>query len=215
MQPTDKRKLIWAGSVIAVLFFGPHLLTLFRYAFLGAPPAVYRKPSPARLAPVPANRPAVIPSSALPAGINAADAAGGEGSEYLGSWTGGMTALPGRGLCKLGLNVERRSGGPADQFAGYATLTCEPMQAALAPSNHSEALALLLKGGLNPVSIALTGAPDHGAMVFRVDRIIATPPPACAMTDLTLSPFGSGQVSAVWREQSCPGGQLILRRGTR
>ena len=158
---------------------------------------------------VPARKPSAF-GAASPAGdvTEAATAA----RMMQGVWQGQST-LPERGVCTLKLEVrEKQLAGP---LVGYSSLLCiniGPLMSRPQPGYGAAAMAAL--GRYNPVS-SILGSPswENGSMKFHVDKNIGVnrATGACALTSLTITPFGSGQVSGEWLD-GCGGGELLLRK---
>jgi hypothetical protein len=65
---------------------------------------------------------------------------------------------------------------------------------------------------MNPDAAILTGAVEKGAIHFHADKTIGTDINGCAVTDLTITPFGASAVAAEWQEGTCQGGNLLMTR---
>lgn len=65
---------------------------------------------------------------------------------------------------------------------------------------------------MNPDAAILTGTVEKGAIQFRADKTIGTDVNGCAVTDITITPFGASAVAAEWREGACQGGNLLMQR---
>lgn len=65
---------------------------------------------------------------------------------------------------------------------------------------------------MNPEAAVLTGTAKDGGMDFHVDRIISKGASDCELTGFTVTPFGSDQIAAQWKESTCSGGQILLKR---
>ena len=117
-----------------------------------------------------------------------------------------MAPLPGRGVCSL--KLELRKGMDPGQYSGFPVLLCMPMvQPVIRPGNPNPFLAQM-----NPEAAVLTGTSKDGAMDFHVDRIISKGASDCELTAFTVTPFGSDQIAAQWKEATCSGGQILLKR---
>ena len=110
-------------------------------------------------------------------------------NRLLGIWEG-KTAIDNRGLC--GLKFELRQGQDR-KFAAFSTLTCQGG-----------------RGFSDPETAILSGAAEKGLFQFRVDKVVGGN--GCAPSSFTLTPFGSTQMAAEWKETTCTGGQALMTR---
>src|SRR5664280_2046677 len=62
---------------------------------------------------------------------------------------------------------------------------------------------------LKPMSAILSGAPEDGSILFRVDKTLGD---NCPMTGLTLTPFGIKQIAVQWEDTFCGGGYMVLSK---
>jgi hypothetical protein len=65
---------------------------------------------------------------------------------------------------------------------------------------------------MNPDAAILTGTVEKGEIHFKADKTIGTDINNCAVTELTITPFGASAVAAEWQEGSCTGGSLMMQR---
>ena len=209
MNPKQKKFLLIAGIAVAVFYFAPSFINSYRRA------AFIREQNEARLAKPPAAKGA----SPLPgSGIAPSPAAGGtipggaatsvspQFDNVLGVWQG-VALVPSIGNCnmKLELRPAPEPGQPASgQITGFPVLVCAQM-----PILATGAKAL---AEFTPASAVITGKPAGKSVEFTVDKIISKGQGRCAFTAFTVTPFGSDQIAAEWKEDDCPAGQMLLRR---
>jgi hypothetical protein len=209
MNPKQKKFLLVAGIVVAVFYFAPSILNSIRYA------ALIRAQNEARLARAQAAKPSAAQgASPLPASGSAPGAAA-PGTEtptapasfdnLLGVWQG-VAPLPSRGMCNL--KLELRRGPQLGTYSGFPVLVCIPVtQPVIRPGNPNQFLTQM-----NPAAAVLTGTVKDGGIDFHVDRIISKGASDCELTSFNVTPFGSDQIAAQWKESNCPGGQILLKR---
>jgi hypothetical protein len=170
------------------------------------------KPKPAPPAPKTQSPPAA-PQSArgkrAPAVVRPKAAPPSPFAKISGIWAG-RAAIEGRGICELRFELREKPEAP-QHFSGFSSMTCLPSGPLMASrAVNQKALAL---NRLNPEAAILTGAIDKGSIEFHVDKTVGSDSNGCAATGFTLTPFGSGQLAAEWREgSSCSGGRLILHK---
>ena len=63
-----------------------------------------------------------------------------------------------------------------------------------------------------PVSTILSGAAADRSILFYADKAIDAAKTGCAITSLSVQPFGAKQVAVDWQDGACHGGQMILQR---
>ena len=199
MQLTDKqRKFAWiGGGLVAIYFAAPWIINTVRNVSTPTQAAT-AKPSPARIAP-PAPKPVVL---------NPDEAANAQAAKMRGDWLG-SGVLDG-GPCRLAIQVRQDALKPGG-YTAYSTTSCNPTYMTMG-QDRKQAMETLLKGS-TPTSVIMSGEPQKGELVFKVDKAIGTPLDGCQWTGLTVSPFG-GQIAAVWQATPCKGGQMVLHRVT-
>ena len=204
MNPKQKKFLLVAGIVVAVFYFAPTFVNSYRRA------AYIRQMEAARMA----KPPAAQKSGPLPASGSAPGAAA-PGTEtptapasfdsLLGVWQG-VAPLPSRGMCNL--KLELRRGLQLGTYSGFPVLVCIPVtQPVMRPGNPNQFLTQM-----NPAAAVLTGTVKDGGIDFHVDRIISKGASDCELTGFNVTPFGSDQIAAQWKESTCSGGQILLKR---
>lgn len=62
------------------------------------------------------------------------------------------------------------------------------------------------------MSAVLTGVSEKGSVLFTLDKAIGKTPDGCSIEGMTVTPFGVDQLSAEWKDTSCKGGQILLRK---
>ncbi len=90
---------------------------------------------------------------------------------------------------------------PTAHYTGYSSFACHGTGRAATP--------------VEPESAILTGNFEKGAIHFHVDKTIGTDPNGCAVTSLTVTQFGVGQLAAEWEKGTCTGGHVILAKAPR
>jgi len=130
-------------------------------------------------------------------------------SNFSGIWQG-QSALSGRGLCTLRLEL-REPPGAVGRYAGYSTLSCLSV-----PALMSRALSVFGKGNrMNPTAMILSGTAQDGSIRFHVVQTIGADALGCITTSFTVTPFGTNQIAVQWQEWSCEGGEMLLARAGR
>jgi hypothetical protein len=203
MNPKQKKFLWIAGIVLAVFYFAPTFINSYRRA---AYIRQIQAAQAARAQAIAAQKSSPLPGSAATPGTEApAPTAPASFDNLLGVWQG-VAPLPARGMCNLKLEVRKV---PATgQYSGFPVLLCMPITApVIRPGNPNPFLAQM-----NPEAAVLTGTAKDGAMDFQVARIISKGASDCELTGFTVTPFGSDQVAAQWKESNCSGGQILLKR---
>jgi hypothetical protein len=207
MNPKQKKFFWIAGIVLAVVYFAPTFINSYRRA------AYIRQMEAARMAKPPAAQKSgsTLPASGSAPGTSAAGAdtsAAPSSASFdglLGVWQG-VAPLPSRGMCNL--KLELRRGLQPGTYSGFPVLVCIPVtQPVIRPGNPNQFLAQM-----NPAAAVLTGTVKDGGIDFHVDRIISKGASDCELTSFNVTPFGSDQIAAQWKEISCPGGQILLKR---
>jgi hypothetical protein len=112
--------------------------------------------------------------------------------------------VPSRGVCDLRLELKQND--PA-HYAGFSRFSC----ISLAPPKDANVLANMLPH-MNPDAAILTGTVEKGSIHFRADKTVGTDINGCAVTELTVTPFGASGVAAEWKEGTCQGGNLLMAR---
>jgi hypothetical protein len=128
-------------------------------------------------------------------------------AKLAGIWRGNA-ALSGRGVCALRLEL-RESPGEPGQFTGYSGLICN--SAGPLMGKHPNAASAIINR-MDPEAAILTGAVEDGAIRLHTDKTVGADSRGCAVSSLTVTPFGTNFIDAAWQEHSCQGGHVILRR---
>jgi hypothetical protein len=124
-----------------------------------------------------------------------------------GVWQG-RTAITGRGLCTLKVELHENASG---HYLGYSSLACANYAPLMSPQDRGNNAAAVLNR-MNPAEAILSGAMESGSIRFHVDKTIGASANGCAVTSFTLTPFGSNQLAAEWQEGGCEGGHVILQK---
>ena len=146
---------------------------------------------------VPPVPPSVAASKAAPPPVS---------SGLAGIWQG-RTAITGRGICTLRIELHEN---PPEHFTGYSSLACANFAPLMSEQDRNPAAATLNR--MSPASAVLSGAMENGSIRFHVDKTIGTNSNGCAATSFALTPFGANQLAAEWQEGTCQGGNIILQK---
>ena len=218
MTDNTKRKLLYWGGGIALFafFFGGSIrqtIGMFMYmrqqqtrpSPVGPPTAA--KPgqpvapgSPAKLGNLPA--PGAAPSTAP----NAPVVSDPSFERVTGIWEGGGPVPP--NMCTLKLEIRPKEGDPA-KLAGFPVLNCFPITM---PRFRGPDAQQQLMARFAPMSSVLSGIAEKGSVQFTVDKVIGKTPDGCSIEGMTVTPFGVDQLSAEWKDNTCKGGQMLLRK---
>jgi hypothetical protein len=123
-----------------------------------------------------------------------------------GIWRG-SAALEGRGICQLKFELGEQT---ETHFTGYSTMTCTAT-GPLMPNKKMD-LRVSALNRMDPEAAIFTGAIEKGSIEFHVDKTVGADARGCAPTSFSLTPFGANQLAAEWREETCSGGHMILRK---
>jgi hypothetical protein len=127
-----------------------------------------------------------------------------------GVWEG-RGRVPGpRGLCDLRLELKQNEPG---HYSGYSRFSCISMEPLTNPKDINAATNIV--NHLNPEAAILTGTVEKGGIHLKTDKAIGTDISGCAVTELTVTPFGATALAAEWLEGTCPGGNLMMQRAVR
>jgi hypothetical protein len=125
-----------------------------------------------------------------------------------GVWRG-RVALDGRGTCDLKFELHERQG-ESGHFTGYSTMTCNASGPLMATKRIDPRKRTL--NTLDPEAAIFSGTADNGSIELHADKIVNADANGCAPTSFSLAPFGANQLAAEWRENTCEGGRMILRK---
>ncbi|MGA7234651.1 MAG: hypothetical protein WBY44_03155 [Bryobacteraceae bacterium] len=126
-----------------------------------------------------------------------------------GAWT--AKGMDEKGVWVLAIELRENPGVPG-QFFSYTTFSNIPLKPPAGLSRSSpDVLSMVRK--MTPQSMILSGAPDHGAMSFHVEKMIGTP--ECPFTSLILTQFGENGLMAEWQYGACRRGEGLMIRGSR
>lgn len=202
MNSNHKRKWWILGAALAALYFTPQALRSFRET------AAYRQRMEALNARAQATRAGGVsaPAPSAPGSAPAPTPNAAQG-RLTGLWEG-RQAQPTRDLCQIAL--EMRDNGKSE-LAGYSQVHCVPMMPFLPGPRKLDPGTAAFRS-LTPVAAVLTGTLKEGAVEFHVDRTVGTTFDGCVITSFKVTPFGNDQVAAEWRNGTCGGGQMMLRK---
>jgi hypothetical protein len=123
----------------------------------------------------------------------------------VGIWRA-QVALADRGICSVRLEIAPDAAG---QFSGFSELLCTNLTL---PSKPPNSLMAGVVDRMDPESAVLAGSVQNGSLLLKVDKNIGADSHGCALTSLTVTPFGTNQIAAQWEETGCAGGHAILQR---
>jgi hypothetical protein len=152
---------------------------------------------------------AIAPTSDQSAAAAAAATFAEELAQYGGRW-GGRAQIPGRGTCNFGLEIKPQSN-TSKPFAGYSNLLCIDMTFPAGTKMDPSAMAILTAEKVAPSSTVLSGNVANGSLAYQTDKVVSRDYKKCDMEGLDVTPFGSGQLAAQWKD-NCGGGQMTLGR---
>jgi hypothetical protein len=197
---TRKQKLLWgAGILIVFLYFNPSILRPVFGAFTGSAP---HKPSPIANAPV-------GPTPEQVAAASAAASFAQQTTEFAGKWAGNAL-VKGRGTCRFGVEIGTQQN-PDKPFTAYTNMLCVDMTLPPGGKMNAETAAILTAERLAPESTVLSGSVVNGTMTYKADRVVSHGQGKCDMQSMDITPFGSGQVAAEWKD-NCGGGEMTLAK---
>ena len=157
-----------------------------------------RKPSPMV-------RAAVAPTPDQVAAAEAAAILAQETAQYPGKW-GGRAQIAGRGMCTFSLEIKTQPN-TAKPFAGYSNLLCIDMTFPAGTKMDPAAIAILTAEKVAPSSTLLSGNVTNGSIAYLTDKVVSRDCKKCDMESMDVTPFGSGQLAAQWKDNG-GGGQM-------
>lgn len=132
-------------------------------------------------------------------------------SPYAGIWTG-RTAIDGRGTCTLHLELTDKPG-ESNHFTGFSSMVCNNAGPLVGKGAMSrKALAL---NRMDPEASILSGTLEKTSVELTADKTVGADSNGCSTSSLSLTPFGKGRLAAEFKESTCQGGHMILRKGRR
>jgi hypothetical protein len=188
---TGKQKLFWgAGILMVFLYFNPSIVRPVVTVFSGH--HIAPKPSP------------LIPQATAPSPdqVSAASAAAmlaQESTEFTGKWAGGAL-VKGRGTCKLDLEIGTQQDA-SKPFTAYTNMLCINMVPTAGTNIGPSTYQMLTTLRYAPESTILSGALSDKTIPYRTDRVVSHGQDNCSMESMDITPFGSGQVAAQWKDQ--------------
>jgi hypothetical protein len=150
-----------------------------------------RKPSPMV-------RAAVAPTPDQVAAAGAAAILAQETAQYSGKW-GGRAQIAGRGKCTFSLEIKTQPN-TAKPFAGYSNLLCIDMTFPAGTKMDPAAIAILTAEKVAPSSTLLSGNVTNGSIAYLTDKVVSRDCKKCDMESMDVTPFGSGQLAAQWKD---------------
>jgi len=128
-----------------------------------------------------------------------------------GKWAAAGLSLS-RNLGVRGLTLEiTPPSADRSQITGYATFTNFPLQPPAGIGRPGPNAATLIAQSM-PRSAIMTGIPsDGGSIHFSVDKLIGFTND-CPLTELTITPFGTAQLAAEWKNGDCSADQMMLSK---
>jgi hypothetical protein len=132
-------------------------------------------------------------------------------SPYAGIWSG-RTAIDGRGTCTLRLELTDKPG-ESNHFTGFSSMVCNDAGPLVGRGAMSrKALAL---NRMDPEAAILSGTLERTSVELKTEKTVGADANGCAPVSFSLTPFGKGQLVAEFKEGTCSGGHMILRKGRR
>jgi hypothetical protein len=121
-----------------------------------------------------------------------------------GVWEG-RAPMKTRGTCDLRLELNQND---PEKYSGYSRFSCIN----LAPVNPQDTNITTMANRVNLDTAIMQGAVEKGSIRLHSDKTFGTDLNGCAVTDMTVTPFGNGGAMAEWQEGACPGGNLLMQR---
>ncbi|MBV9506859.1 MAG: hypothetical protein JO323_17840 [Acidobacteriia bacterium] len=197
MNIKTKKALFVCAAIVIGSYVVRSFVTSYRQMIYARQQAVTQRAKPSAMATVPK------PIDPL---VTDAEAMG----NLSGAWEG-RGNNPARGMCNL--HLELKQGDPG-HYTGYSRFACISMGSMLdAPKNANTMLSLMQS--ITPDAAILTGVIEKGAIQLHTNKAIGTDMNGCALTDLTITPFGAAAVAAEWKEGTCQGGNMMMQRAAR
>lgn len=233
-------KFMWlGGSILVALYFGPSILRLAMRPALPQRQALVTAAQPTRAAKgrdipsalqaasiagaAPPESPATLPAAATPVGapppvspaasLPTAPGAVPTAANLSGTWKGTAVLANHGGMCTMQLEI-RPNQEEEQEFSGFSTFACPSFLPFLVMQPHRGAnpWSMMLRQ-MQTTSGIFSGPVVNNSLQFRVEKIIGIDGQGCAMTSLTVTPFGSKQIAADWQEgASCQAGQMLLTK---
>lgn len=199
MNPKQK-KLMWiAGIAVAIWYLSPIFINTARQqAFIRQQQAAQIAKAQAAKA---AQQAAQVPTLPAPGTIPGAPNSMTQTASVLGIWQG-MAIIDGVGNCNL--KLELRNATEPGQITGYPVMVCVQIPII---SSGPKTIAQF-----TPASAVITGKQGDKSVDFTVDKTTSKGAGRCSFTSFTVTPFGTDQISAEWKQDQCPGGQMLLKR---
>ena len=113
-----------------------------------------------------------------------------------------------RGMCDLRLELKEND---ADHLTAYSTFNCVNF-AVLAAQKDPERIQSMTAHRMKQDAAMLSGALQDGSIHLRLEKTLVGDAAGCAVTSLTITPFGDRQLAAEWQDRTCQGGSILLQR---
>jgi hypothetical protein len=214
MNLTDKqKKFLWlAVAVVAISYLFPSILGsmwMLVYRWRTPPPPMVPRTGVSMSQPNGslARGPSIAGSpNSQPASGELTDAAA-PFRRLQGVWQGAGIAS-GDNVCSIRFELQENQSSKG-RFWGYSTLTCT----SLSPTKSLRNIPLGFPGNVNTASAILSGAPENNSLHLIAEKTIGKDSNGCAVTALTVMPFGTNQIAVDWQRAECSGGQAVLQKG--
>lgn len=125
-----------------------------------------------------------------------------------GKWYG-KNLVNGRGTCQLTLEVQSGD----EDYIGYSNLLCVDYMPGSGRVGSAQMMKLLHED-LSPISTVLSGKFENGSFEYHVTKAIESESTKCALSTMTVTPFGSDEMKATWKD-TCGGGEMGLKKLSR
>jgi hypothetical protein len=200
LPPKQRQFAIFCGAILLLCYVVHLINNAGRQAAYYRQQALRAAQQRAKAAPRP---PAPPPAPWRPKGLTTL-------ANLSGTWKG-QNIVTGIGFCTQTLEL-RDTDAPPGNYTGYSTLSC------IAPPNlwqlhrGPRMLPPKLREEMHPTAIMLNGAPENGAVHFRIDKSVVAAADGCDTTAFKVTPFGTNRIAVAWQDGICDGGQILLDR---
>jgi hypothetical protein len=128
-----------------------------------------------------------------------------------GRWQG--STLTDKGFCTIIFEIGAIGEG---EIPAYSTMNCMALGplASLGKPGPSALSALAMLAKRTPHSAMLAGTPGNNGIDFKVTKLIGGDPD-CILVSFWASNFGTSQLAVEWKNQGCPGGEMVLAKDGR
>ena len=108
---------------------------------------------------------------------------------------------------RLHLRLELKQNEP-EKYTGFSRFSCIN----LATPSPQDVNITTMANRVNLDTAIMQGAVEKGSIRLHSDKTFGMDLNGCAVTDMTVTPFGNGGAVAEWQEGTCPGGNLLMQR---